>query len=264
MQGDRRIGSLQSYIGAVETQLNEWTDQRAVLAWFRGHADKKWALAPGYYRPGRRPDEDRYRHDFIQRAIPFLSEATAVPTSDWDWYFLMQHYGLPTRLLDWTESSLVALYFAVHDTSLKTDGAVWMLQPSVLNEISNGDRLIPPPMHEYVSRYLAPIWNRGPYQVPEPPLAIDPPCNSRRLAAQRGKFTIHGHRLAGIETQRKYRIAVARFVISADSKPLIWRQLQTAGITESVLFPGLSGLGAEIRDLYGLPWQSLPQKAGAT
>src|SRR6187200_2880863 len=99
MRVNVHVVDLASYVGAVEKQCDEWTSSKTIVSWFRGHADKRWALTPGFYRPGLRPDENRYRHDFAQRAVPFLNEATAVPTSDWDWYFLMQHYGLPTRLL---------------------------------------------------------------------------------------------------------------------------------------------------------------------
>lgn len=45
----------------------------------------------------------------------------------------MQHYGVPTRLLDWSENPLVALYFAVENKDKETDAAIWMLRPNKLN-----------------------------------------------------------------------------------------------------------------------------------
>ena len=75
--------------------------------------------------------EDELRQEFIIRAPSLSAER---PQNSWEWYFLMQHSGAPTRLLDWTEGALIALYFAVRNKLDETDAAVWVLNPWSLNE----------------------------------------------------------------------------------------------------------------------------------
>jgi FRG domain len=247
------VKDLASFITVIEIKWREWAeiDEEVREPWFRGHAKESWSLVPGVYRPPYSlVDEDSYRHEFQLRAYPFLSEATYQPSSDWDWYFLMQHHGLPTRLLDWTESALVSLYFAVERRTPNAPGAVWILDPWWLNaRIAEIGELVGGCYHPSIQRYIWPVWgNRD--QLPNMPAAFEPPHNSKRLAAQRGKFTVHGSSRASLEACESLKPRLVKIVIPASAKDKIRRQLAMAGITEGVIFPDLGGLSREVKEAW--------------
>src|SRR4051794_14108420 len=78
--------------------------------WFRGHADSTWKLLPSL---ARLPNKIEAELALIKRFKQNAYSIGDVPpeSEDWRWLFLMQHHGAPTRLLDWSENPLVALYF---------------------------------------------------------------------------------------------------------------------------------------------------------
>ena len=99
--------------------------------WWRGQGNSNWELLPSVFRVkdhGKRY-EDNITRRFQQRA-PSRCAKPPAPNDYFGWLFLMQHYGLPTRLLDWTESPLFATFFA---TSQKEEGALYALNPFSLN-----------------------------------------------------------------------------------------------------------------------------------
>ena len=248
------IDSLGAFLTVVDQVWMQWSEKRGGVAdiWFRGHASAGWPLLPGLLRPPfRQVSEHRYRHDFFLRAQPFLDEATTTPTTDWDWYFLMQHYGMPTRLLDWTESALVALYFAVQPVEDDVPGSVWVLYPRAINDRLAGiGNFVPIYNHRLVASYMPALWDERTDLIPLAPVAVDPPVNSKRLAAQKGKFTVHGRAARAIDSYTELDGYLRRIDVPAPLKGRIRRQLMSAGVAESALFPGLAGLGREIRDLY--------------
>ncbi len=104
--------------------------------WFRGHARADYELTPSILRESHR-QSGRYVDEvsMVRHFKAMNPEAAPASGSDFDWLVTMQHYLAPTRLLDWTENLLVALYFAVRDESLDgtCDAALWLLNARRLN-----------------------------------------------------------------------------------------------------------------------------------
>ena len=141
-----RVGSLDQFVKTVATQTQQWQkewDRRtesAWLPWFRGEESAKWstALKPKLYRTKHKlkevlRQEQDLRLEFRRRGSQLAGEGK--PATHWEWYFLMEHYGVPTRLLDWSDGALVALYFALKPTTIPQDAAVYMLDPWWLNKL---------------------------------------------------------------------------------------------------------------------------------
>ncbi len=230
--------------------------------WFRGQTKASWPLEPNIFRLDLLHAEDEIRAEFERRASQYSLEP--VPTDYWGWYFLMQHYGAPTRLLDWTDSALVALFFALNSDSLfpadNEDAAVWMLDPWWLNKRSLDSDSILLRNFEGADAYLAePYTNidRSRDTTIEPiyPVAIDPPFLARRLAVQRSHFTIFGSardgltRLAAEKDARVVRINLARSAL-----PQMRAHLLTAGITDTTIYPDLHGLAIELTRFHLGTW----------
>jgi FRG domain len=247
------VESLGQYVEAVDRIWSTWTDQSPEIMeiWFRGQSSSTHQVIPIAYRsPYSEVDEHRYRHEFFLRARAYLEEATTPPATEWDWYFLMQHYGVPTRLLDFSESSLSALYFALQTTDRTNSPCVWVLHPRAFNErLSKNSYQVPIYTDAAVSRYLPSLWDEN-AELPIAPLAFDPPYNSRRLVAQKGKFVVFGSSKTPLDQYGELREYFVRIEIPSDAISKLRRQLGGAGVSESVLFPGLAGLGREIRESY--------------
>lgn len=252
-----RVTSLAEYVSAIETLIEQWTPAGVdwyLQPWFRGQRNAAWSLKPGWYRSSSSPQGvgDEYYSEsqllelFKLRAPTYLER---LPASDWEWLFLMQHYGLPTRLLDWTESSLIGLYFAVREGSEDSDAAVWVLSPWWLNRATFGDYVLFSADDDR-ARAHAPL---RPKQAlaGKLPIALTPVRASQRIVSQRGVFTVHGSDPGGLDQlARQHGTAtpcLRRIVLPRQVLGQVRRELSIAGITESLIFPELSGLCRELQ-----------------
>ena len=245
------IKTLSQYTESIEAILERWKAVHTTThLWYRGQARASWDLAPGLYRGGVNPKREREMlRDFKQKARQFLSEP---PRSDLEWLFWMQHYGLPTRLLDWTENNLCALYFAVSDYGSGQDACVWILDPWSLNSQAIGRQSVPSTESASLQRWCP--QPGAPQPLPAVPVALRPIYSSPRIQAQRGTFTLHGSDHRGIVEQHRNgslgKTAFLPLPIEGASKKRILGQLFRAGTTAFTLFPDLEGICGEIRFRY--------------
>jgi len=228
--------------------------------WFRGHECPSHTLVSSLARRVSTPEElfekeRRLITRFRQRSLPFWP--AGYPQNDWEQLFAMQHHGIPTRLLDWSENLFVALYFAsrahAHADEKSCNPIVWAIDPIGWNrdvphlrgtsdeigimttDSEDLDRYAPiSPGSALPRRYVQPVSLYGTY-------------NSARIVAQRGTFTVAGNSLEPLES----------FADGA-SAPNLWRveitapraeiasDLSSLGFTESMIFPDLSGVSREI------------------
>ena len=266
---EETFATLEDYVKFTHSRSLEWDKGKNPYAkadaWYRGVLSEKFVLIPSYYRfnPDIRDQlsEGELAEEFRRRSNRIL--AVTAPRDEWEWYVLMQHYEMPTRLLDWTESSLIALYFAVSDYKRtgkhnRKNGCVWMLDPSALNELSLGtDEVVPcdrkPETREtHVSNYLRDDYSPDPQaKFPAAILAVQA---TARIAAQRGTFTVHGADDSPLEQMREL-IDSGRLIklrIAAGKKGEMRESLRRAGFSDAVVFPELPYLSADILQSWNL------------
>jgi hypothetical protein len=174
--------------------------------------------------------ETRTLEDFKRRALPYVNR---VPTNEWEWLFLAQHHGLPTRLLDWSSNPLVALYFATESLQ-DIDGAIYAGDfPCIYlgGKQVTGD----------AGRSTVDPARTNPFDI-RGVHVIRPQHSNQRYVNQCSLFTIQDN-----PTQPISYTQVVKYLIAGSSKERFQQILSAFGINRLFLFPTLDNLVSEIR-----------------
>lgn len=239
--------SLSDLIELVHQVENAFNGQQL---WFRGHAQDDWGLVPGAHR--RSPNlESQFTQHFRLHA-PSIHTNCPEHKDYISWLPLMQHYGLPTRLLDWTESLVVAAFFAVSNRSAEKNAAIWFLAPGALNEESIG-YFIPFLSDSRVIPVVEGAFSGRIDYKNQHAMSVLAPRTDRRMAAQLGNYTIHETREA-LENHPQASKFLAKVIIPADARTKLMSDLSVVGVRRSLLFPDLSNLANEISELEDFDW----------
>lgn len=233
--------------------------------WYRGCQKSSYKLIPSLYRHKKKKKilelaelEYQLMTRFRQRSIPYHNRNLK---DDWEALFFMQHYGVPTRLLDWTENPFIAFYFAVMSSEcyyennklkFRNASSIWVLNPISWNRHAlhheSFDQEVLSTEDEPMKGYKpAPNFSG----MNEMPVSLYGAYNSPRIVAQRGVFMIFGQNMSPLE--KIYQLknfpedCLIKVTLNKALLPIMRKTILNHGITESVVFPDLEGVGKEIR-----------------
>jgi len=179
--------------------------------------------------------EEQMLNELKKRSIPFLSVRIE---NDWNWLALAQHHGLPTRLLDWTQNPLAALWFVVDNPPVEDHhGVVWSYKPA--------------PSDIVVSKE-----DRSPFDGTRTEV-FQPDHITSRIVAQGGWFTVHKYQslenrrdFIALNNLRRARPLLQKLIVPAERFAPLRRELDRCGINSSLIYPGLEGLCGHIQWMY--------------
>ncbi|HUU59250.1 MAG TPA: FRG domain-containing protein [Phycisphaerae bacterium] len=276
-----KIRCWDEFLRIIEPHLEKCRQNKRMDYLYRGQEppakDSKWTLKPSLLRcfpDNTAPDEMRTRQmrtleDEAFRTFKAKAHLFPVPGIPWespncpiDWWPFMQHYRVPTRLLDWTFSPYVGLYFAVRNL-YENDGELWFFDKEVLKA----------PFEKAHNGQTPTEWLEQPFEASMARKASEGPRiyglfsfkHTERLHAQQGAFTLcnditldHDKAIEELMGDPKQGSPLEKYLIDSKLKPEILVRLQQMNITGASLSPGMDGLGMSIAERLRVDSRSSP------
>jgi hypothetical protein len=189
---------------------------------FRGQSDESWDLIPTCGRP----DFNNIKDDIVfkqwkRRAKYYLKN---VNYSEWELLAIAQHNGLPTRLLDWSQNPLIALFFLCSENYDK-DGAFYItkIESNIIDETAY-----------------------SPFDIDKEIKIYQPSTSTSRIANQLGYFTVHKNPKMPM-TKSNYNGYLEKYIVSAELKEEIIFMLNQFGVNYLTIYPDLEGLSKHLK-----------------
>lgn len=221
--------------------------------WFRGLSRTAHSLVPKIMRDGKDANdvferETRLLTRFRQRSLAYWP--SGYPQNDWEHLFAMQHYGMPTRLLDWSENLFVASHFALASglEDENSQPAIWCADPVAWNRAT-------PALSEYgeAIHILTTADDEADAYMPntnkrrgKTPVALFGTHNSQRIVAQRGTFMVWGNDPRPLEEFAE-EIDTPLWKLEIEgSRATLAAELRALGFGETMVFPELASLADEL------------------
>lgn len=279
----QKVSELLDFLKTFAFQYGEAHSNKDFI--FRGISDNSYSLIPKIFREYQEPQKKQgisggtcrgniyISHEYeILEHFKKESGAFCLPIlqdNSFTWLQYAQHYGVPTRLLDFSENPLVALYFCCNEHSEK-DGALWFIRTTAFDRWSESEMICEQYAEEYtkmkmIFSILESMEGRIDYgkEVLEKkrPVLFVPTYIDQRMIAQSSRFLLWGEDKRPLcemvskenymeETPCDVRIETAddksflrKLILPAKCKEEILRELDLLGINEKTVFPGLDGVG---------------------
>lgn len=228
---------------------------------FRGNSNATHKLQPSLMRIGG--EYDKLEKHLLRNFQKYAHRSVVERDSVWHWLSVAQHHGLPTRLLDWTYSPMVAMHFATHNIrEFDIDGCIWKVDYSKIHEllpntlraalISEGAAIFTVGMLEKHVKDLGELDGMRSH-LANYVIFFEPPSIDDNIVNQFAYFSIASSPKLTVDDwlrTLKPENYWCRIIIPADLKWEIRDKLDQANISERVLFPGLDGLSQWLKRHY--------------